>query len=54
MGFSFADYWDELEPAALIIVGFVLFVIPEPATSTLGIGLMLLGIAWWFYEWDRP
>jgi hypothetical protein len=54
MGLSFADYWDELEPTALIIVGFVLFVIPEPATSTLGIGLMLLGIAWWFYEWGRP
>ncbi|WP_201740130.1 hypothetical protein [Salinigranum halophilum] len=54
MGFSLANYWDELEPTALIIVGFVLFVIPEPATSTLGIGLMLLGIAWWFYEWDRP
>lgn len=51
---SLADYWDELEPTALIIIGFVLFVIPEPATSTLGIGLMLLGIAWWFYEWDRP
>ena len=51
---SLAGYWDELEPTALIIVGFILFVIPEPATSTLGIGLMLLGIAWWFYEWDRP
>jgi hypothetical protein len=51
---SLATYWDELEPTALIVVGFVLFVIPEPATSTLGIGLMLLGIAWWFYEWDRP
>jgi hypothetical protein len=51
---SLASYWDELEPTALVVVGFVLFVIPEPATSTLGIGLMLLGIAWWFYEWDRP
>jgi hypothetical protein len=51
---SLTDYWDELEPAVLIAVGFVLFVIPEPATSTLGIGLMLLGIAWWFYQWGRP
>jgi hypothetical protein len=51
---SLTDYWDELEPTVLIVVGFVLFVIPEPATSTLGIGLMLLGIAWWFYQWGRP
>ena len=51
---SLTDYWDELEPTALILIGFVLFVIPEPATSTLGIGLMLLGIAWWFYQWGRP
>lgn len=54
MARSFAEYWDELEPTALIVVGFVLFVVPEPATSTLGIGLMLLGIAWWFYQWGRP
>ena len=51
---SLVDYWDELEPTALIVIGFVLFVIPEPATSTLGIGLMLLGIAWWFYQGGRP
>jgi len=46
------DYQNELEPTVLITVGFVLFVIPEPATSTLGVGLMLLGIAWWFQEWE--
>lgn len=49
MGLS--DYAGEIEPTALVLVGFVLFVIPEPATSTLGIGLMLLGGAWWFREW---
>lgn len=50
---SYAEYWNELEPSALILVGFVLFVVPEPATSALGAGLMLLGSAWWFYEWER-
>jgi hypothetical protein len=43
---------DEIEPTLLIAVGFLLFVIPEPATSTAGIGLMLLGIVWWIQEWD--
>lgn len=42
---------EELEPTLLIAVGFVLFVIPEPATSTAGVGLMLLGIVWWLQEW---
>jgi len=41
----------EIEPTILIAAGFVLFIVPEPATSTLGVGLMLLGIAWWFQEW---
>jgi|GEM_PF-405890 len=50
---SFAEYWNEIEPTALILIGFVLFVIPDPATSVLGAGLMLLGSAWWFYEWER-
>ncbi|MFB6352451.1 MAG: hypothetical protein ABEJ92_00035 [Halobacteriales archaeon] len=45
-------YLEELEPTVLIAVGFVLFVIPEPATSTAGVGLMLLGIAWWLQEWE--
>jgi len=51
---ALADYADEIGPTTMIVVGFVLFVIPEPATSTLGIGLMLLGIAYWAWEWDRP
>jgi hypothetical protein len=54
MAFSLADYADELGPTGVIVVGFVLFVFPEPATSALGAGLMLFGAAWWFWEWDRP
>jgi hypothetical protein len=37
----------------LILVGFVLFVISEPSSSTLGAGLLLFGIARRFYEWGR-
>lgn len=46
------DHIDELEPTGLVLIGLVLFLIPEIATSTLGVGLMLLGAVWWFYEWD--
>jgi hypothetical protein len=45
------DHLDDVEPTALLLVGFAMFVFPEPATSTLGIGLMLLGAVWWFDEW---
>ena len=50
---ALTDYLDELSPATMVLVGFVLFVFPEPATSALGAGLLLLGSAWWFYEWGR-
>ncbi|MBX0303596.1 hypothetical protein [Haloarcula salinisoli] len=48
-----SDYLDEVEPVTMMLVGFVLFVFPEPATSALGAGLLLLGSVWWFYEWGR-
>lgn len=53
MSIGFGEYWNEIQPSILMIVGFVLFVFPEPATSALGAGLMLFGAAWWFYEWGR-
>lgn len=49
-----ASISDELAPTTLIVIGFILFIFPEPATSALGAGLLLLGVAWWFYEWQRP
>ena len=49
---ALTDHLDQVEPTALIFAGFVLFVIPEPATSVAGLGLMLLGAAWWIKEWD--
>lgn len=48
---ALSDYVAELEPSILILVGVVLIVIPEPATSTFGVGLVLLGVAWWFQNW---
>lgn len=51
MSTSLARHLEEVEPTLLIAIGFVLFVIPEPATSAAGVGLMLLGIAWWLQEW---
>ena len=51
---QWSTFADEIAPVTLILVGFVLFVFPEPATSALGSGLLLLGAAWWFYEWRRP
>jgi len=48
---ALSDHVDDVEPSVFITVGFVLFIIPEPASSTLGVAMMLLGIAWWFDEW---
>jgi hypothetical protein len=51
---SLTDYYDEISPTLVIVVGFLLFVFPEPATSVFGVGLMLFGASWWFWEWGRP
>lgn len=45
------EYADEVDPTILILVGVVMLLVPEPATSSLGVGLTLFGIAWWFQEW---
>jgi hypothetical protein len=50
---AFSDQFDRVGPGTMMLVGFVLFVFPEPATSALGAGLLLLGSVWWFYEWGR-
>lgn len=50
---SVVEYWNEIDPLVVVVVGIVLVVVPEPATSAFGAGLVLLGIAWWFYEWGR-
>jgi hypothetical protein len=48
-----ADLRDEAAPTTLLLVGAVLVVVPDPATTALGAGLVLLGAAWWAYEWGR-
>ena len=40
--------------SSVLWVGLVLVLFPEPATSALGAGLFLLGLAWLAYEWNRP
>lgn len=48
------DLWErfaELDATALIVFGLVLVVIPEPATSAAGLGIVLLGVAWWISNW---
>jgi len=50
---SLGGFVNELEPSLLVLVGLVMILIPEPATSTLGVGVALLGASWWFYEWER-
>jgi hypothetical protein len=51
---ALTDYLDELSPGVVVLIGFVMIVIPEPATTTLGAGLFLFGLAWLAYEWNRP
>lgn len=51
---ALTDYLDELSPGAVIVIGLLMIVFPEPATSVFGAGLFLFGLAWLAYEWDRP
>lgn len=39
--------WDEGLISLLLVAGVVLFLIPEPATSTIGIALVALGAVAW-------
>ncbi|MFC4551365.1 MULTISPECIES: hypothetical protein [Halorussus] len=45
------SWWDEGLIGTIIVAGFVLFIIPEPATSALGIFLMGLGVVLWIVDW---
>lgn len=48
------EFWERLaslDATALIVLGVVMIVIPEPATSAAGAGIFLLGVAWWISNW---
>ncbi|MFB6131139.1 MAG: hypothetical protein ABEJ28_10000 [Salinigranum sp.] len=45
------SWWGDGIVALLVLSGVVLFLIPEPATSTLGIILVLVGIGAWIVDW---
>ena len=45
------SWWDEGLIGLLLIVGIVLFLIPEPATSGLGILLIGAGVVLWIIDW---
>ena len=44
------SWWDEALASTLVLVGAVLFFFPEPATSMLGVLLMLAGAAVWLFD----
>ena len=48
---SISDWIALASPGVLIVVGAVLFVVPLPPTSMLGIGLIVLGILLWAVEY---
>jgi hypothetical protein len=45
------SWWDEGLISLLLVAGVVLFVIPEPATSALGILLISVGVVAWLVDW---
>lgn len=45
------SWWDEGLIGLLLVVGVVLFLFPEPATSALGIGLIAVGVLAWLVDW---
>jgi hypothetical protein len=44
-------YSEEEQATLLIIIGFILFVFPEPITSVIGIIVLIVGVATWVADW---
>lgn len=44
-------YSEEEQATLLIIIGVILFIIPEPITSVIGIITIILGVATWVADW---
>lgn len=45
------SWWDEGLIGTVLVVGVVLFLFPEPATSALGIGLIAVGLIAGLVDW---
>ncbi len=45
------SWWDEGLISLLLVVGVVLFIFPEPATSALGILFVSAGVIAWLVDW---
>lgn len=46
MTVSLTDYTDGASPGLVVGLGIVLFVVPEPITSVLGVLVIALGLVW--------
>lgn len=44
-------YSEEEQATLLIVIGAILFLIPEPITSLIGAILVVIGAATWFTDW---
>ncbi|MFB6164041.1 MAG: hypothetical protein ABEJ31_02685 [Haloarculaceae archaeon] len=51
MARTLRDWIAWLSPGLIILVGVVLFFIPAPPTSMLGIGLILVGAVLWIVDY---
>jgi len=50
-GESAEQYVEEGLAALLLVVGIILFFFPEPFTSMLGIGLIIIGVLVWIADY---
>ena len=44
-------YAEETLATLLVLVGAALFFFPEPATSAIGVALVVVGVIAWLVEW---
>lgn len=50
---SLQEWWDALGVGGIIIIGLALFFFPEPVTSFVGIGIIIIACLVWLAGWYR-